>query len=67
MVSASHFLDLVAFVSRLHSQVINVTSLIFKSNAHHQPMHLTHEMILCLLMTRGRVDITGDSVVKRPC
>ena len=32
-----------------------------------QPMHLTHELILYVQITLGRVDFNGDSIVKSSC
>ena len=32
-----------------------------------QPVHLTHELILCKLITRGRIEFNGDSTGKSPC
>ena len=44
----------------------HVTSLHVKQ-MYSQPMHLTHELILCIQTTGGRVDFYGDSTVKSPC
>ena len=32
-----------------------------------QPIHLTHEILLCLHITRGGVHFNADSAVKSPC
>ena len=32
-----------------------------------QPMLLTHELILCIKISKSIVDISGDSAVKTPC
>ena len=32
-----------------------------------QPVHLTHELMLCIQITRKRVDIGGDYSMKSPC
>ena len=32
-----------------------------------QSIHLKHELILCLQITRGRVHLNGDSTAKHPC
>ena len=32
-----------------------------------QPIHHTNEWILCVQITRGRVDLNGDSAAKSPC
>ena len=32
-----------------------------------QPVHLTHELILCIQITRGRIKFNGDSTGKSPC
>ena len=32
-----------------------------------QPIHLTHELILCILITRRRIHFNGDSTAKCPC
>ena len=35
--------------------------------AYSQPMHLSHEVIMCLQITRAREDFNGDSAVKSLC
>ena len=32
-----------------------------------QLIHLTHELILCIQITSGRIDFNGDSPEKSPC
>ena len=32
-----------------------------------RPIHLTHELILCIPITRGRANFTGDTTMKSPC
>ena len=34
---------------------------------YNQPIHPTREMILCIQITKGRVDFNGDSALKSPC
>ena len=34
---------------------------------YNQPIHLTHEFILCIQIRRRRVDVYRDSAVKSPC
>ena len=31
------------------------------------PIHFTHELVLCIQITRGRVDFNGNSAAKSPC
>ena len=48
------------------SKWVHVTSLTCEANIL-STKHLTHESILCIQITRGRVDFIGDSKVRSPC
>ena len=57
--SATALVDLLFIELMLHlSHVIHMCS---------QPIHLTHELLLCIQIMGRWVDIHGDSAVKSPC
>ena len=49
------------YIEKMSSNISELLSL------YSQPIHLTHELKLCIQITRRRVNFNGDSTAKSPC